>query len=76
MWAPKTPGTGCYVAISNFVPALGTAKTAGVMQPFCPHVGPNDGKGYVAASDFVPILGGPKAAGTMATLPKCGTPRR
>ena len=32
-----------------FVPPLGTPEKAGVMQPFCPHVGPEiDGRGYAA----------------------------
>ena len=29
------------------------------MSPFCPTLGPQEGRGHVATSDFVPIVGGP-----------------
>ena len=38
---------------------LGTPKTAGVMQPFRPLLGPREGRGEVANFDSVPLLGTP-----------------
>ena len=42
---------------------LGTPKTAGVMQPFRPLLGPREGRGEVANFDSVPLLGTPDKTG-------------
>ena len=42
---------------------LGTPKTAGVMQPFRPLLGPREGRGEVANFDSVPLLGTPQKTG-------------
>ena len=42
---------------------LGTPKTAGVMPPFRPLLGPREGRGEVANFDSVPLLGTPDKTG-------------
>ena len=55
-------GTG---HVSTSILAFGTPKTVGTMFPFCPHVGPQDGRGYAATSDSIPDLGNDEKVGGM-----------
>ena len=57
------PNTSEYFRIKFFLIRISGKPSA--MQPSCPHVGPQDGRGYVATFDFVPTLGIPKTAGVM-----------
>ena len=43
------------------------------MLPFCPHVGPREGRGEVATSNFVPLCGDPQEGrGSLPILPTFG----
>ena len=57
-----------FVATSDFVLTLRTLKTAVVMQPFCPLVGPRHWRGYEATLIQSPTLGTPKVAGVCTHL--------
>ena len=47
------------LATFDIFSALGTFEDARVMEPFCPTLGPLEGRGYVATSDFVTFFGEP-----------------
>ena len=50
------------MGIGYFVSPSGTPKTAGVMSPLFPQLGPNEGRAYVPTFDSVSTLGTPNTA--------------